>query len=476
MLLGFSHIVGVVLALLVMTGVGLYAGRKVKSAEDFSTSRRQAGAALVAGTMMGTMVSGASTIGTAQLAFQFGFSAWWWTLGAGIGFAILGLGFARRLYESTIETVPQYLVTTYGDRIGPIASIFTSLGIYFNFIANVLAFVALFNSMLHMLPLAAAGLCVVLVLCYVFFGGVWGTGLAGVAKLILVYLAMVTCGVLAIVNAGGISALTDHFPSYPWFSLVGRGITVDFAAGFSMLLGVLSTQTYFQAILSAKSLGEARKGAIISAVLTPPVGLCAIMVGLYMKMAFPDTPSSEVLPIFVYKFLPPVFAGIALATLLITIIGGLAGLALGISTMFTKDIYKRYLRPKADGKEVLLAQRIAILVVSLISLLFVNDNIGSLILSWSFMSMGLRGCTILFPLLGAMFFPRLVTPSAGIAAALLGPLTDFMWRLFIPKGLDPLYPGLLVSLVVLVVVSMLTRKAPQHATDDPAAHGATPQG
>lgn len=72
--------------------------------------------------------------------------------------------------------------------------------------------------------------------------------------------------------------------------------------------------------------------------------------------------------------------------------------------------------------------------------------------------MGLRGCTVLFPMLGAMFLPRLVTPMAGIVAALLGPLTDFIWYLVFPKGLDPLYPGLAISLLALIAVSALSRK------------------
>ena len=38
---------------------------------------------------MGTLVGGASTIGTAQLAYSFGFSAWWFTLGAGLGCVML---------------------------------------------------------------------------------------------------------------------------------------------------------------------------------------------------------------------------------------------------------------------------------------------------------------------------------------------------------------------------------------------------
>lgn len=76
--------------------------------------------------------------------------------------------------------------------------------------------------------------------------------------------------------------------------------------------------------------------------------------------------------------------------------------------------------------------------------------------------MGLRGCTVLFPLLGAMFFPGRVTPQAGIVAALLGPLVNVVWKLVFPTGLDPLYPGLLVSLLALVGLSWL---APKPAAD-----------
>jgi SSS family solute:Na+ symporter len=458
MVLSAQHIAGIVFAVLLVTTVGLYAGRKVKSAEDFSTSRRKASSPLVAGTLMGTMVGTASTIGTAQLAFRFGFCAWWWTLGAGIGFAILALGFARPLYESSVETLPQYLIKTYGSGIGPIASIFTSIGIYFNVIAGALAFAALFNSALHIGPMAAAALGLVLVLAYVALGGVWATGMAGVVKLFLLYVSMIACGVTAYLKVGGASGLSAQLPSFPWFSLFGRGFGTDFAAGFSMLLGVLSTQTYFQAIGSGRSFEAARTGAWISAIMTPPVGLGGIMVGLYMRTAFPKTPSSEVLPIFILKFLPPVLAGIVLATLLIAIVGSTAGLILGISTMFTKDIYRRYFRPQAQSKEALLVQRLAILIACAIPLLFVSGNAESLIIGWSFMSQGLRGCTVLFPLLGAMFFPRWLSSKAGVMAALLGPLANFVWHLVFPKGMDPLYPGLLASFLALVFVSLITKK------------------
>lgn len=451
-----AHYAGIISTLILVSAVGIYAGRKVKSADDFSTGGRKASASIVAGTIMGTLVGGASTIGTAQLAFQYGFSAWWFTLGGGIGCAILGLGMVRKLWDSSVETVPQFLAKTYGDKIGPISSVFTSAGMFLSLMAQVLSFCALITAIYPVDPVFATAIGILLVLAYVLFGGVWGTGLTGIAKLLLLYIAMLTCGWVALSLAGGIEGLAAKFPAHPWFSLFGRGYAKDFAAGFSLVVGILSTQTYFQAVLAGKSIKEARKGALISGLLIPPVGIGGIMVGLFMKANYPGTPSSEVLPMFVMTFLPPVFAGVVLATLLISVIGTWAGLTLGISTMVTKDIYKRFYRPQADSSHILLVQRLVIVLICVIALFFVSGNTGSLILSWSFMAMGLRGCTVLFPLMGGMYLRRWLTPAAGIAAALVGPLTNVLWKLLYPAGMDPLYPGLLASLVTLIAVSAFT--------------------
>ena len=78
--------------------------------------------------------------------------------------------------------------------------------------------------------------------------------------------------------------------------------------------------------------------------------------------------------------------------------------------------------------------------------------------------MGLRGCAILFPMLGAMFFPRLVTPTAGILSACLGPLADLIWHVLYPKGLDPLYPGLIAAFLTLVLVSVFFPRHSELAT------------
>ncbi|MGA9460724.1 MAG: hypothetical protein WBV16_13570, partial [Desulfobaccales bacterium] len=253
---------------------------------------------------------------------------------------------------------------------------------------------------------------------------------------------------------------------FPWFSLFGRGVSRDLAAGFSVVVGVICTQTYIQAVAATRSFGKARLGALLSAFLIPPFGVCGVLVGLYMRAHLANFPglitaSSQVLPVFILHYMPPLFAGIILATLFISVIGTIAGLNLGISTMLTRDIYKPYIAKEANDQKALWVQRTLILGLCVIAVVCVRSSLGKLLLGFAFLSMGLRGCTALFPFLGAMFCKRLVTPAGGIAAAISGPLTDFIWHSLYPKGMSSLYPGLMVSAIVLIVVSLITRKEEQ---------------
>ncbi|NPV73481.1 MAG: sodium:solute symporter family protein [Pelotomaculum sp.] len=458
-----GHVAGFIIAVAGVTALGIYAGRMVGSAQDFSVGGRRAGAAVVTGTIMGTLVGGSATIGTAQLAFKYGLCAWWFTLGAGIGCFVLGLGYARRLRAVSLVTVPQYLTLTYGSKIGPVSSLLSCSADLFGITSQGLAAVALLASMFNISPYPAVVACAVLVLSYVVFGGVWGAGLVGVAKVVLVYLAAVVSGALAYKMAGGWSGLTAVLPPYPWFSFFGRGVGVDLAAGFSLVVGVASTQTYIQSIFSARNLAEARKGVLLSGILIPPLGAGGVLVGLYMRVNFPETASDQVLPAFIIKFLPPVLAGVMLAALLIVVIGTWAGITLGMSTTLTEDIYRRLIRPAAGDREILAVHRVLMLTAGLLSVLMVIGNLNSLIMKWSVMSLALRACALFFPLLGALFFPGAVTPLAGTLAALLGPLTGAVWYCMYPGGIDPVYPGLLASLLTLLAVSRFSRRASSSA-------------
>ena len=58
---------------------GIWHGRKPRSLGDYTVAGRESGALRVSGTLLGALVGGASTVGTVQMAYQWGLSAWWFT-------------------------------------------------------------------------------------------------------------------------------------------------------------------------------------------------------------------------------------------------------------------------------------------------------------------------------------------------------------------------------------------------------------
>ena len=176
--LGFVHILSLIATLAVVLGCGIYSSRKVKSADDFDVGGRSAGVIMVAGSIAATIIGGAATIGTAQGGFTFGFAAWWFTLGSGIGFLIMAAFYARPLRKSGLTTISEYLVINFGPQAGPIASIAASLGIFFSIVSSSLSSVHLIGGILHLGYLPSAAVVVLLVMGFVFFGCIICSGMA----------------------------------------------------------------------------------------------------------------------------------------------------------------------------------------------------------------------------------------------------------------------------------------------------------
>ena len=447
----FVHYIGAALVLILIGGVGIYSGKRVKSASDFSSGGRKAGVGIIAGTIVGTLVGGSSTIGTAQLAFNYGFSAWWFTLGGGIACLILAIKFAKPLYNSKISTLPQVIAIEYGQKSSTVSTAFMSLGTLFSIIAQLLSGMALITSVSNIGPFPSTILVVVLMLVYVVFGGVWGAGLVGIAKIILLYTTIIICGVLAIRLGGGISAFTSALPHEKYFNLLARGPLVDLGAGLSLILGVITTQTYIQAIISAKTLKLSRAGALVSACLIPIIGVAGIFVGMYMKLNSPDLAPAQALPTFIMQNTPPLVAGIIMATLLISLVGTGAGLSLGVSSMICNDIYKVYFNKNASDEVLLKVTRIIIVLLLVTASLFTAGNMGGLILGWSFLSMGLRGAVGFAPLCCALFLPGRINKQFALYAIIAGPLFVLIGKFVLPKYIDPLFLGVGVSILVMLM-------------------------
>ncbi|MBF8982401.1 sodium:solute symporter family protein [Lutibacter sp. B2] len=450
-----SHYLSTGITLFVVSYLGYSVSKKIKTSQDFSVGGRKLKAKQVAGSIIATIIGGASTIGTAQLAFEKGLSAMWFTLGASIACLFLGKFMAGPLRRAEVETVSQLLAQNYGMYAGISASIITSFAIFIHITGQVLASTAIITSVFPINMIHAVMITILLILSYIFFGGFLGTSIVGIVKSVLLYFTLMISASIAYHHVNGIQGLSTTFSKDPWFNLFSDGIYSSIALGFSMVVGIVSTQTYLQAMFAGENEQESRKGAYIAALLIPPVGLICTLIGLHMRAVHPELIPKEALPYFIVHYLNPWIGGMTIATLIISVIGTGAGLTLGISTMLNRDIYVKCINPSADDKTQLKVLRIFVCIVVSLSVIMVFMNTDSLILKWGFLSMALRGTTIFVPLLGAIYYKDKIHPKAGCVAIIGAPIISVIWKIVGVSKINELYIGLLSSLFLLIVGSIV---------------------
>lgn len=437
----FLLYIGLFVTVAAIVGLSLWSGTKAKQGGKISTP-------VVAGLIMGTLVGGSSTVGTAQLAFHFGMSAWWFTLGAGIACLFLALIYAKPLRGANCPTLVGIIRREFGDATGMLASILSAVGTFINVISQLISATAVIAVVVPALGTEiAVAIAVAFMILYVIFGGAKGAGFVGIVKMALLYVSMLACGILALQRM----ELANLVKAVPKLSLFARGVGTDGGACLSLILGVLTTQTYAQAVLSAKSDKAGVQGALISAFLIPPIGIGGILVGLYMRAnaaLYPGLTAKTALTTFVTAHMHPVLAGVILGGLFVTVVGAGAGLALGIASVINNDIVKRLSRKERD------LSRLWIVLVLVAAGCLSCGALGDTILQFAFMSMGLRGAVIFAPLLWALWLPGKVRAKYAMASVIAGPAAVLVFGLWKVLPFDSLFAGIGISLLIMRIGSL----------------------
>jgi SSS family solute:Na+ symporter len=449
------HVLSLVATLFVILAITVWSARSVTSTEGFSLCGRSSGTILVAGTIAGTCVGGPSTIGTTQLAFSVGLSAWWFTLGIGLGLILMACLYAAPLRRAGLETVPEYLSIHYGRLAGPLTGVISSLGILFSQVASMLSGIALVGLLCGLTAWQAGIAIFLLVIPCVFFGGLKGAAVSGLLKMAVLWLTLLAVGVLACVSLARLPDFTSTFPAFPWFSLIGTG-GVDGAGNVaSLIIGMICTQTYIQAVYSATNARAAVRGALIAAALGIPVGLPCIAVGMFMHATHPDIQPIMALPMYLTLYVPAWLGGIALGGILFSVVGSIAGLALGIGTMMARDIAGGLLGV-TEGRWILLINRLTVVVVTCLAMVIALTNADTLVFDWNYLSMAFRAGGVFIPLTLAIFLPRrlpggwaVLSMAVSTASAVIG---HFAFRL----AINPLFIGLSVSLLMVCLGMMVS--------------------
>lgn len=486
-MLSIWHIIGIILTISIIICGGILSGRNVKDAKSFTIGGNN-GSWMVCGVILGTLVGGQATVGTAQLAFSFGISAWWFTLGSTLGCVVLALGYSKSLRKSQSATLLEVVGNEFGRKTATMGSLLCFIGIYISVIAQILAASAMITTLFKVSYWWGAIISALLMALYVVWGGIKGAGIGGILKLVLLYISGIVSGVVVWCYSRGFGGLMNDIHqtlsndvvmqvnqmanaadiNHHYRHVLARGPMKDIGSCLSIILGVLSTQTYAQGIWSAKSDAKAKRGSLLCALLITPIGAACVLVGMYMRAHYITAAEMEALiaagqsvpagigvlessaqafPMFVMNHLPSWFGGIVLGTLFITVIGGGGGLVLGATTILVRDVMHNI---KSNKWNDLTLSRVTIILVLVAGIGISMLVKGSFINDLGFLSLGLRATAVLIPLSATLFWPNRFKTSY-IKASMIGGTFSMILAKILNLGGDPLFWGIGVGVIIALM-------------------------
>ena len=184
-----------------------------------------------------------------------------------------------------------------------------------------------------------------------------------------------------------------------------------------------------------------------------PVGFACAIMGVAARAAHPDMKATLALPQMIMG-LDPVTSGLTLAALWAADVATACHILLAAGTLFSQDIYKRFINPAVSDERYTLVNRYAILILGMITLWFAFNAVG--IVKTMLIGLSLTTAfTLVF--LFTMFAPGLCRKNSAFYTTLAGIITLFVWQAFPSTQIfaHPIYMEWLVCLATFLIVSVL---------------------
>lgn len=225
------------------------------------------------------------------------------------------------------------------------------------------------------------------------------------------------------------------------------GIAMYFAGQWIVNLNYWGCNQYITQRALGADLKTARKGILFAGFLKLGMPIIVMLPGIAAYVLHKNgalqaemAPNGKVVADNAYSailtFLPTGLKGLSLAALTAAIVASLAGKANSISTIFTLDIYKKYLNKNATEKNMVIVGRIAIGIAMLISIVFTWDDLlgiggeGGFTFIQKYTGFISPGVFAMFIL--GMFWKR-TTGTAAVVGLISGVLVCFFFDAFATK-------------------------------------------
>ena len=462
------YILVLALYMLLLVGIGMIASRRMRNSEDFYLGGRNVGPWVTSLSFVAAYFSSVVIIGGGGFGYQFGMSTLWIAASnvlIGIALVWMILGRRIRLFTARLGTltVPGFLAERFKAKE---ARVFAALVItLFLIIYNVSILKGMghaFEGLMGIPYMVGVLLSGAIIILYVSLGGYLAVVWTGFFQAWIMGLGLILLTIAALKAVGGLTAanvalqgmspgLVNTPGEWGWAGLISYGMIVSF--------GVWGMPQLMVRFYSIKSVSVLRVGTVV-ATIGGSMAVLPFLNGAIARVLHPDLANADLaIPTLTKAVLSPWGGAIFLAGVIAAGMSTFASVLIITSGAVVRDVVQKGLGRELDERRVVRYSRLVSALVGVISLAIALRPPALVLVLMAF-SWAAIASTCLWPMLFGLYWKRatrwgvLSSMGCGLASALI-------WiGIGSPYGLHGFIPGILVSLLAIVVVSLCTKRLP----------------
>jgi SSS family solute:Na+ symporter len=446
--------------------LGLWIGRRVKSAGDFFVAGRGLGPGLIFATFVAANIGAGSTVGASGLGYRDGLSAWWWVGSAGIGSLVLGLAVGPRIRRLAaardLRTVGDFLEYRYDRRVRGVIAALLWVATLFILAGQLIALAWILNVVAGVPKNAGCLIGGVVVTTYFAAGGLLSSAWVNLVQVTVKLVGFSLALPLVLARVGGargiLAAPADGgYASFWAGGGSGWHYLVLLAPAFIVSPGLL------QKVYGARDDRAVRRGVTANAIVLLLFAFIPVTLGMAAHALHPGLPNRDLaLPTLLVNDLPPLIGSLGLAAVFSAELSAADAILFMLATSLSQDLYRRFLRPNAeDGQVLKIARRAAVTggVIGVGLAIIVPSVIDALSVFYSLITVSL-----FVPVMAGLYLRKAGTPDA---LAAIGTGTAALVAVQLEtggRGLGPFSP-VLVGLLAASLAGALSLTLRPHRAD-----------
>ena len=448
--------------------IGLYGLTRTKNEVDYWIAGGRLGWPLGGATMAATHTSAGTFIGTIGLIYTAGWSFGWLLITIPLGYWLMVAFLAPRFTRVKKLTLPAFIESRYYSKTArAIAAGIILIASIVYIQAQVLAGGLVANIIFGLQPVTGMLIFTGILVCYTLFGGMFAVVYTDLLQLIIMFFGALLAVPLALRQVGSFDQLITYAlvlkpDTFEWS---GISLTLLFTMGLALLLSLISTPDKLTRLYVMKDMRTIRRGVLLTIIMVCTINLLVFVLAIAGIAIFPSLPSGDLaMPLIAGSLLPPVLGAILLAAVTAAMMSTVDSLLLVAGSALSEDIYNNLLKPGATTQKRLTIARIGIFIVGVTPLLLILSGIGEgeLIQFIVLLFAALMASSFCIPVVGGVLWKR-ATREGAIASMIGGVTVTMLWKIFGFSFIDPVLPGFISSLLLMIGVSILTPPPPDKA-------------